>query len=84
MEDHTDAQLELLAKIHDQLVDLKRVMIEIELSRPGTSHTLQTRLQQIVSGDEHLDAHAGPAAPRQQKVIAPTNTTIQPGEGRAQ
>lgn len=84
MDERTDAQLELLAKIHDQLVDLKRVIVEIELSHPNTSHTLQTRLQQILSGDKHLGEGSGSTAPRQQRVIAPTDTNIQPGEGRAE
>ena len=84
MEDRTDVQLEMLAKIHDQLVDLKRVVIEIELARPGASHSLQARLQQIVSSDQHISEKSGTSEPRQQKVIAPTDPNIQTGEGRTE
>ena len=76
------AQLDLLAKIHNQLVDLKQIIVDIELSRTDTSHTLQTRLRQIIGGDQHLDADGslGTPAARQQRVIAPTDTGITPGE----
>jgi len=84
MEGTEDAQSELLTKIHDQLVDLKRVIIEIELARPGTAPALQAKLQEILSGDQHLGASSGSSDQRQQKVIAPTDLDIQPGEARAQ
>jgi hypothetical protein len=76
------AQLELLAKIHNQLVDLKQIIVDIELSRTDTSHTLQTRLRQIIGSDQHLKADGSSGSPlaRQQKVIAPTDTGITPGE----
>ena len=84
MEGTEDAQLELLAKIHDQLIDLKRVIIEIELARPGTAPALQAKLHEILSSAQHLGEGSDSSAPRQQKVIAPTDLDIQPGEARAQ
>jgi hypothetical protein len=84
MEERTDdGQLELLAKIHNQLVDLKQIILEIELSRPGTSHTLQIRLRQVMGSVDHVNiaGHADMPTSRQQKVIAPTDTTIEPGQG---
>jgi hypothetical protein len=84
MEEQTSPELEMLAKIHNQLVDLKRIIVEIELSNPGTSHTLQTRLQQIVGTDQHINSegHANEHLPRQQKVIAPTSDNIESGEAK--
>ena len=85
MDQHNDAaQLEMLAKIHNQLVDLKTVLVEIEMARPGTSQSLQTRLRQIIGGDQHIDVagHSAATATRQQKVIAPTDNNIQPGEDK--
>ncbi|HEY2003765.1 MAG TPA: hypothetical protein VGH44_01460 [Candidatus Saccharimonadia bacterium] len=84
MEERNDAQLDMLAKIHNQLVDLKRIMVEIELARPGTSQSLQTRLRQIVGNDQHVDAagQLGALAQKERKVIAPGDNNIQPGEGR--
>ncbi len=83
MQENTDtAQLELLAKIHNQLVDLKKILVEIESVRPGTPHELQARLRQIVAADKHIDAASGAAPARQHQTIAPTNTNITPGEGK--
>jgi hypothetical protein len=81
MEERTDdRQFELLARIHNQLVDLKRIMIEAELARPGASHTLQNRLRQIVGNDDYIEVggHVPAPAARQQKVIAPLDTNITP------
>jgi hypothetical protein len=84
MEDQKTPELEMLSKIHNQLIDIKQILVEIELSKPGTSHTLQTRLQQIVGSDKHVDGEGRAGIPevRQQKVIAPTNEGIQAGEAK--
>jgi hypothetical protein len=85
MDEQTTPELEMLSKIHNQLIDLKRIIVEIELAKPGTSHTLQTRLQQIVGTDQHVNSegHPGVTTVRQQKVIAPTTDNIQAGEAKA-
>jgi hypothetical protein len=85
MEDQQSPELEMLSKIHNQLVDLKRIVVEVELSKPTTSHTLQTRLQQIVGTDKHVDSAGRSGVPqeRQQKVIAPTSDNLQRGEAKA-
>jgi hypothetical protein len=81
-ERENNPELDLLAKIHNQLVDLKQIIVDIELSRTDTSHTLQTRLRQIIANDSHIDGsgHSDSPVARQQKVIAPTDTSITPGE----
>jgi hypothetical protein len=77
-----NAQLELLAKIHNHLVDLKQMIVEIENADPTKSHTLQARLKQIVAGDQLIDVGGKSVAPgvRHERVIAPTDHNIQPGE----
>jgi hypothetical protein len=84
MEERTDdRQLEMLAKIHNQLVDLKQIIVEIELARPGTSHTLQAHLRQVTGNPERIDAGGRSNTPteRQQKVIAPLNADVRPEGG---
>jgi hypothetical protein len=85
MEEHTDAaQLELLAKIHNQLVDLTKLIAEVELSKTN-SQELKRKLSQLANTAQHIDtAHAtgGSALPRQHQLIAPTDTHITPGEAR--
>lgn len=85
MEEHSDRQTELLAQIYNQLVDIKQILVEIELSRPGTTQALRTRLRQLEGATGHIrsDSPAGSIGPRQQKVISPTDPNIQPGEGSA-
>jgi hypothetical protein len=77
-------QLELLAQIHNQLIDIKKILVETELARPGTTSELKTKLQEIVGGDKPVvSAHPGGGIQqRQHQNIAPENTGIQPGEGR--
>ena len=84
MEEQKNPELEMLAKIHNQLVDLKQVIVEIELAKPGTSHSLQTRLRSLVGADEHVDgdAHPGMLQASARKVIAPTDGHIAPGEAK--
>ena len=84
MEEREDSpQLELLAKIHNQLVDLKRVIVEIELAKPGTPDTLKSKLSEIIGSDEQLTGdRTGSPEVKHQKVIAPTDTGITPGEDR--
>lgn len=79
-------QEELLVQIHNQLVDLKKLLVEIELARPGTTHSMQTRLRSIMGNTDHIDAdgRASDARIRAQKVIAPTDPNIQPGEATDQ
>ena len=81
MEEQTDAQLEMLVKIHNQLADLTKVMAEIEMQKT-TSEMLKTKLRQLISAAGHIDAggRSGLAEPSARKVIAPTDTSIQPGE----
>jgi hypothetical protein len=84
MEEQKNPELEMLAKIHNQLVDLKQILVEIELSKTTTSHTLQTRLRQIIGSDQHVDGDARPGMleASERKVIAPTDGSITAGEAK--
>jgi hypothetical protein len=84
MDDHSDRQLEMLGKIHNQLADLKQIIVEIELAKPDTSEELRASLSKILSNEARIDAarHGDAPATRQQKVIAPSDTGIKPGESR--
>lgn len=83
MEEHTgQSQLEMLAKIHNQLVDLTTLIAEVELSKT-TSEILKRKLRQIQASAQHVDAEerpSGAVVTRQQKVIAPIDEAIEPGE----
>jgi hypothetical protein len=75
-------QEELLVEIHNQLVDLKRVLVEIELTRPGATEAVKTRLQEVLGSSQHIRADgSADGHSRQQRVIAPTDPDIKPGEG---
>lgn len=85
MEEHSSdgGQLELLAKIHNQLVGLKKILVEIELAKPGTTEVLKTQLRELIDADQPIDpARAGGIGQRERHVITPTDTEIEPGEGR--
>jgi hypothetical protein len=83
MEEPTNTgQLEMLAKIHNQLIDLKKIIVEIELAKPGITQSLQTQLRGMIASDQPVSAsNPGAVVERQQKVITPIDTNIQPGEG---
>jgi hypothetical protein len=85
MEEHQpNLQTEILAGIHNQLVDIKKILIETQISRPDASPALKDRLGQLQGSVDYIDASRpgnSPAGPHQQKVIAPDNPNIQPGEG---
>lgn len=82
-ERQSDRQTELLAQIYNQLVDIKQILVEIELTRPGTSQALRTRLRQLEGSTAHIkaDGQHAETGPRQPKVIDPANPNIQPGQG---
>jgi hypothetical protein len=85
MQENTDsAQLELLAKIYNQLIDIKKILVETELARPGATSDLKTKLQEIVGGDKPVDSArpGGGVQQRQHQLIAPTDTHITPGESK--
>jgi hypothetical protein len=81
MEERQDSQLELLTQIHNQLVDLTKMIAEIEMST-SNSELLKSKLRQVIVTSQHIDATGkiSDSAPRQQKVIAPTDTSITPGQ----
>jgi hypothetical protein len=84
MEDRqSDKQAELLAQIYNQLVDIKQILVEAELARPGTSQAFQARLRQLAGVADHLraDGQSAKIGPHQEKTISPTDPNIQPGEG---
>jgi hypothetical protein len=81
-ERETSPEVELLTKIHNQLVDLTKMIAEIEMTKT-TSELLKNKLRQVLVGSQHLNAEGSSTAagPKQQKVIAPINEGVQPGSG---
>jgi len=74
-------ELELLAQIHNRLVDLTKLIAEVEMQKTN-SEMLKTKLRQVITSAKPVEAatHPGAVTMRQQKVIAPTDTNITPGE----
>ncbi|HSX01555.1 MAG TPA: hypothetical protein VLF67_04920 [Candidatus Saccharimonas sp.] len=79
-------QEELLVSIHNQLVDLKKLLVEIELARPGNGQALQNRLRTVMGSVDHItaDGRAAEATLTRQRVIAPTDNNITPGQDAGQ
>jgi hypothetical protein len=82
MEERQTPELELLAQIHNQLADLTKMIAEVELEKT-TSELVKSKLRQYIVKSMHIDAAGkiSDTTPRQQKVIAPENHDITPGEG---
>jgi hypothetical protein len=76
MEEHQTGveQKELLAAIHNQLVDLKRVIVEIELARPSAGQALQERLRRVIGSTDYISntGQSESIGTRERKVITPT------------
>lgn len=80
-ESEVNPELDLLAQIHNRLVDLTKLIAEIELAKTQ-SEALKQKLRQALVNAKPVEAasHPGAVTMRQQKVIAPTNDNITPGE----
>jgi hypothetical protein len=78
-----DKQMDVLISIHNHLVDLKAMLVEIESSHSDASESLKSNLRELISNDSHLEGGSHATASREQKVIAPTDTGITPGEANA-
>jgi len=76
-------ELELLAQIHNRLVDLTKLIAEIEMSKTQSEALKQTLRQALTTAKPvEVATHPGTVTMRQQRVIAPTDGDITPGEGR--
>jgi hypothetical protein len=81
MEERQDPQVELLVQIHNQLADLTKMIAEVEMEKTS-SELVKNKLRQYMVSSMHIDGSGkiSDSTPRQQKVIAPTNHDITPGE----